>query len=135
MAQTTETPPLVPKQNPPSPEPVPISEKDLRWKQLTSSRPRLRVMLIIGFVTLLVAAFFLWGYFASYESTDDAQIDGHLNPISARVSGYVVKLLVADNQYVAAGTPLLQIDPKDYQVAVARAQSDYADALATAQAA
>ena len=47
-----------------------------------------------------------------YESTDDAQIDGHLNPISARVSGHVEKLLVEDNQYVQAGTPLVQIDPR-----------------------
>jgi len=131
MAQTTET--VTP--NPPPQQKVPISEKDVRWKRITSNHPRLRVMLIVGVVVLLVAGFFLWRYFASYESTDDAQIDGHLNPISARVSGYVLKLLVNDNQYVSAGTPLLQIDPKDYQVAVDRAKSDYDDALAAAQAA
>ena len=91
--------------------------------------------LIIGPIVLVVAGFFLWRYFTSYESTDDAQIDGHLNSISARVSGHVVKLLVDDNQFVAAGTPLVQIDPKDYQVALDRAQAYYADSLATAQAA
>jgi len=91
--------------------------------------------LIIGPIVLVVAGFFLWRYFTSYESTDDAQIDGHLNSISARVSGHVVKLLVEDNQFVAAGTPLVQIDPKDYQVALDRAQAYYADSLATAQAA
>jgi membrane fusion protein (multidrug efflux system) len=58
-----------------------------------------------------------------------------LNSISARVSGHVEKLLVNDNQYVAAGTPLVEIDPRDYQVAVERAKAAYADALATAQAA
>jgi len=91
--------------------------------------------LIIGAIVVVVAGFFLWRYFTSYESTDDAQIDGHLNSISARVSGHVVKLLVDDNQYVAAGAPLVQIDPKDYQVALDRAQAYYADSLAAAQAA
>ena len=91
--------------------------------------------LILGAIVIVVAGFFLWRYFTSYESTDDAQIDGHLNSISARVSGHVIKLLVDDNQYVAAGTPLVQIDPKDYQVALDRAQAYYADSLATAQAA
>jgi len=78
---------------------------------------------------------FLWRYLTSYESTDDAQIDGHLNPISARVSGHVTKILVNDNQFVEAGTPLIQIDPRDYQVAVDRAQADYEDAEAAADAA
>jgi membrane fusion protein (multidrug efflux system) len=90
--------------------------------------------LIIGAIVVLVAGFFLWRYFTSYESTDDAQIDGHLNAVSARVSGHVEKLLVNDNQYVAAGTPLVEIDPRDYQVAVAKARADYAAAMATAQA-
>jgi membrane fusion protein (multidrug efflux system) len=93
------------------------------------------VFLIVGIIVLLVAGFFLWRYFDSYEDTDDAQIDGHLNSISARVSGHVLKLLVDDNQYVPMGTPLIEIDPKDYQVAVDRAKADYADAVATAEAA
>jgi membrane fusion protein (multidrug efflux system) len=77
----------------------------------------------------------LWRYFNSYESTDDAQIDGHLNPVSARITGHVEKLLVTDNQYVQAGQALVQIDPRDYQVLVARAKADYDDAVATARAA
>ncbi len=117
-----------------SPPPLPASEKDLRWKQLRQRNPRLRIALILGGIALAVAVLFLWRYLASYESTDDAQIDGHLNPVSARVSGHVQKLLVTDNQYVQAGTPLVEIDPKDYDVAVDKAKADYADALATAQA-
>ena len=113
------------------PAPLPASDRDLRWKSFQAGNPRFRVFLIVGIVVLLVAGFFLWRYFASYEDTDDAQIDGHLNSISARVSGHVLKLLVDDNQYVAAGTPLFEIDPKDYQVAVDRAKADYADAVAT----
>jgi membrane fusion protein (multidrug efflux system) len=117
------------------PAPLPASDRDLRWKSFQAGNPRFRVFLIVGIVVLLMAGFFLWRYFDSYEETDDAQIDGHLNSISARVSGHVLKLLVDDNQYVAAGTPLVEIDPKDYQVAVERAKADYADAVATADAA
>jgi membrane fusion protein, multidrug efflux system len=138
MDQNTDTmAPVHPPETQPEtqPAPLPASEKDLRWRHFQQSNPRLRLALILGGIVLLVAGVFLWRYLASYESTDDAQIDGHLNPISARVSGHVLKLLVTDNQYVAVGTPLVQIDPKDYEVAVARAKADYNNALADAQAA
>src|SRR5580704_7250673 len=133
MESTTETTPREKTEVESRPHPpLPASEKDLRWKQ-ASRNPRFRVALIVGGIVLLVAGFFLWRYLGSYESTDDAQIDGHLNAISARVSGHVAKLLVKDNQYVEAGTPLVEIDPKDYEVAVASAKAAYQDALATAE--
>ncbi|MGD0179202.1 MAG: HlyD family secretion protein [Terriglobales bacterium] len=139
MAENTET---VAKEDQPKaqrpvgqPAPLPASDRDLRWKSFRAGNPRFRVFLIVGIVVLLVVGFFLWRYFASYEDTDDAQIDGHLNSISARVSGHVLKLLVEDNQYVPMGTPLIEIDPKDYQVALDKAKADYADAVATADAA
>src|ERR1700680_4994935 len=115
------------------PAPLPASDRDLRWKSFRAGNTRFRLFFIVGSVVLLVAGFFLWRYFASYEDTDDAQIDGHMNSISPRVSGHVLKLLVEDNQYVAAGTPLIEIDPKDYQVAMDRGEADYADALALAE--
>src|SRR5512140_2095642 len=101
-----------------------LSERDLKWKEFHSRNPRLRMFVIVGVVVLLVAGFFLWRYFNSYQSTDDAQIDGHLNPVSARVGGHVLKLMVEDNQYVNAGQPLVQIDARDYDVLVARAKAD-----------
>jgi membrane fusion protein, multidrug efflux system len=133
MEQTTtttvhDTPEVKTREHPP----LPASEKDLRWKH-ASRNPRFRLALIVGGIVLLVAGFFLWRYLGSYESTDDAQIDGHLNGISTRVSGHVIRLLVNDNQYVEAGTPLVEIDPKDYQVAVAQAKAAYQDAMATAE--
>ena len=124
-----------PERPPAGPVPLPATEKDLRWKRFGRRDPRFRLLLIIAALALLVSGFFLWRYFASYESTDDAQVDGHLNSISPRVSGHVLQLLVEDNQYVEAGSPLVQIDPKDYQVAVERAKANYADAVAAAQAA
>jgi membrane fusion protein (multidrug efflux system) len=99
------------------------------------SSPGFRVFLIVAAIFLLVGVVFLWRYFGSYESTDDAQIDGHLNSISARISGHVTKLLVQDNQYVDAGTPLIQIDPADYQVALDQAKANLDDALAAARGA
>jgi membrane fusion protein (multidrug efflux system) len=82
-----------------------------------------------------VVGFFIYLYVTSYESTDDAQVDGHINSISARISGHVIKLNVQDNQYVQAGTVLVEIDPADYQLAYERAKADFEDAQAAAVAA
>ena len=57
----------------------------------------------IAAVVVVVAGVFLWRYLSSYESTDDAQVDVHLYPVSARVSGYVIKVNVNDNQWVQQG--------------------------------
>lgn len=137
MAQETEIQERPPQTTAPQPAQgrPPLSERDMKWREFRSRNPRFRMFLIIGIVVLLVAGFFLWRYFGSYESTDDSQIDGHLNPVSARVSGHVEKLLVDDNQYVQAGQALVQIDPRDYQVLVARAQGDYDNAVAAARSA
>lgn len=131
--------------NPAGPDPKPESraapppsqdgEATYRRRAALLRTPRARWGLIIALVLLLVAGLFLWRYFSSYESTDDAQIDGHINSVSSRVSGHVIKLNVEDNQYVEKGTLLVEIDPTDYEVAVARARADYADAQAQASAA
>jgi membrane fusion protein (multidrug efflux system) len=92
------------------------------------------MFLAIAFVVLLVGSFLAYRYFSTYESTDDAEVDGHLMPLSARISGYILKVNVDDNQYVTAGTALAEIDPRDYQVALDQAKAQLADAQATAQA-
>ena len=94
---------------------------------------RRNVVILIVVLVVLVGGVFLWRYLSSYESTDDAQADVHLYPVSARVSGYVVKVNVDDNQWVEKGTVLVEIDPKDYEVAVAQAQANLSNAEATAQ--
>ena len=90
-------------------------------------------MILAAVLVLIVGGVFLWRYLNSYESTDDAQADVHLYPVSARISGYVVKVNVEDNQWVQQGTVLVEMDPKDYEVAVAQAQANLANAEATAQ--
>jgi len=130
-----EQPPPHASSSAPAAAPLPASEKDLHAHFSRRNDPRFRMFLILGLIVLAVVGVFLWRYFSSYESTDDAQIDGHVNSVSPRVAGHIVKLNVQDNQYVEAGTGLAEIDPTDYQVAVERAQADYNDAKATADAA
>jgi membrane fusion protein (multidrug efflux system) len=69
-------------------------------------------------------------YASTYESTDDAQVDAHLNPIAARVQGTVTTVYVEDNQLVQAGQPLVDLDPSDSKVALAQAQANYDQAVA-----
>jgi membrane fusion protein (multidrug efflux system) len=111
------------------------SPEDFRSRLSRTNSSGFRVGVAIGVIVLIVAVFFVYRYVTSYESTDDAQVDGHISSISTRISGHVTKLNVEDNQYVSAGTVLVEIDPADYQVAYERAKADYDDAQAAAVAA
>ena len=86
-------------------------------------------------VVVVVGAILAWRYFAVRESTDDAQIDGHIAPIAARVGGTVVAVNVDDNQEVKAGTVLVRLDDTDYKLALQRAEADLAEARAVLRAA
>ena len=95
-----------------------------------------RVYLIAGVVIVAVVAIGVWLWrTAGRETTDDAQVDAHVSQISARVGGTVVRVLVKDNQPAEADTTLVEIDPRDYQIAVDKARAELADALAAAKAA
>ena len=118
-----------------STKPLPSTERDFHTRPSRTQSPGFRIAVLIALVVLVVVGFFVYRYFTSYESTDDAQVDGHINSVSARVTGHVIKLNVQDNQYVQAGTVLVEIDPADYQLAYDRAKADYADAQAAAIAA
>jgi membrane fusion protein, multidrug efflux system len=95
-------------------------------------RRRSLAILVVAAVVVL-SGVLLWRYLGSYESTDDAQADVHLYPLSSRISGYVVKVNVADNQWVEKGDVLVEIDPTDYQVALAQEQANLSNAEATAR--
>ena len=92
------------------------------------------IVFLVAILALLLVGWFWWES-RHWESTDDAQVDGHIYPISARVSGHVIKVNYDDGQFVHKGDVLVQLDPTDYQVAYERAQADYADSQASAQAA
>ena len=97
--------------------------------------PRAKWLVAAAMLLAITAAILVWHYYALHESTDDAQIDGHIHPIGARVSGTVLGVLHDDNEMVQAGTLLVELDPKDYQVALDRARADLANAQASATAA
>ncbi len=80
---------------------------------------------------VLIASIPLYSYYAARESTDDAQVDGHVVPISPRISGTIIAVLVNDNEEVAAGQELVKLDPADYQVQMEQAKADLEDARAS----
>ena len=94
-----------------------------RWYRRITKRVVLLVLLV-----LVVGAVspFAWNYLQSYESTDDAQIDGHIDPLSSRINGTVIRVHAENNDQVKAGELLVEIDPRDYQVAVENAAANLA---------
>lgn len=97
------------------------------WYRRISRRILLVAVLVL---TVGTVAPFAWNYLQSYESTDDAQIDGHIDPISSRIDGTVVSVHAEDDDRVKKGELLVEIDPRDYEVAVEQAKARLALALA-----
>lgn len=137
MEQSTQTPPTPagPETNETGTKPLPSSERDFHAHRPRATSSGFRVAVVIGIIVLLVVGFFIYRYLTSYESTDDAQVDGYINSISARVAGHVIKLDIIDNEYVEPGKILVELDPTDYQVAYNRAKANFEDAEAAALAA
>ena len=112
------------------------AETGKRGSLLTVLKQHPRVVLLI-LSAALIGLVLLWMYLGSYEATDDAEVDGHLNPVSARVSGTVVQVNpeVLNNHYVATGTVIAEIDPADFQADRARALAEYQHLRASAASA
>jgi len=86
--------------------------------------PVVRILVLLAVLACAgVGAKQLWGYFDSYESTDDAQIEGHLNGISSRISGTVTAVHFENNQKIEAGEVLVELDPRDYRVSLEQAKA------------
>lgn len=100
----------------------------------TPSTRKKFVLPIVGIVAviLLIWAFQKWSYGRSHQSTDNAQVDGHIVPVLAKVGGYVKTVNVNENDHVNAGQLLVQLDDADYRVRLQQAQADLAAAEATA---
>ncbi len=97
------------------------------------ARRRILVAAILG-LALVVTSVLLYRHFSAWESTDDAEVDGYIYPVSSRVAGYVTRVTVDDNQYVEAGTVLAQLDPEDFKVALANARAALLDSQASSAA-
>jgi len=83
----------------------------------------MRRLLAIGGVLLIAVVVGLFLYYHNRESTDDAQVDGHITPVSSKVYGRVAQVLVNDNQPVKAGQVMVVIDPRDYQTSLDQAKA------------
>src|SRR5436305_7242048 len=109
----------------PEPAPEPAAKKSGRGRKAV----------ILSVLAILVIAGAILGartvvFYQHHETTDDAQIDGHVNPILPRVSGYVRQVLVQENQPVRAGDVLVRIDTRDLQAKVDQEQAALANARA-----
>jgi membrane fusion protein (multidrug efflux system) len=94
-------------------------------------RRKMAIILLAAVLVLIGGGYFVWHAF-QHEDTDDAQIDGHIMPLSARITGQIQEVKVVEGQLVHAGDVLVTIDQRDYKIAVAQAQANVADAEATA---
>jgi len=97
--------------------------------------PKKKIILsIVGVLALILLfwGFQKWNYGRSHQSTDNAQVDGHIVPVLAKVGGYVKTVNVSENDHVNSGQLLVQLDDADYRVRFQQAQADLAAAEATA---
>ena len=110
--------------------PQAVAEFEVISRKQNEKRPTRLVIAGLA-VLLLVGVAAGWAIYAQgYESTDDSQVDGHLNIVSARIAGTTAAVYVADNQVVEAGQPLADLDPSEQQVAYAQARAQYDQAVA-----
>jgi len=114
---------------------LPVEELSLEEPPKGLKNPKLRRGLIAGGVVLALIVGGLLFYYHNRESTDDAQVDGHITPISSKIYGRVAEVLVTDNQQVKAGQVLVKIDPRDYQAELDQAKAELALAEADARSA
>jgi len=102
-------------------------------KKLPASK--VRRLLLLGGTVLVAAVVGLFLYYHNRETTDDAQVDGHITPVAAKIYGRVAEVLVQDNQQVKVGQVLVKIDPRDYQASLDQANAALALAESEAQSA
>src|SRR5881396_3879797 len=100
-----------------------IEELSLEETPKGLANPKIRRLVVGGGALVLAAIAGLFAYYYNRESTDDAQVDGHITPMASKVYGRVAQVLVDDNQAVKAGQVLVKIDPRDYQAALDQAKA------------
>jgi membrane fusion protein (multidrug efflux system) len=93
---------------------------------------KIKIALAVIVVVLGVGGFWFWQSSQGKETTDDAQVDGHVYSVSSRVTGTIIELNVVNNQVVKVGDILAKLDPRDYEIEVMRAKADVAEAEARA---
>src|SRR4030088_2499044 len=112
---------------------VPYPEFEPEKKSFAS--PKVKRLLVGGALLLLIVLTGLYFYYHNRESTDDAQVDGHITPLASKIYGRVAQVMVDDNQPVKVGQVLVKIDPRDYQASLDQAKAQLALAQSDAQSA
>jgi len=107
----------------------------LRLARWARRRPLVALILLIAIAAAIPASGRLWSFINSYEDTDDAQVDAHIDPVSTRINGTIERVYVDDNVQVKAGQLLAEIDPRDYQVELEQARANYLQAQAQVKSA
>jgi membrane fusion protein (multidrug efflux system) len=120
------------KDDAPAEKPAEEPKAPLRVRAGTYVRthPATVVIGAVALVLVVIGTMLLLTYLNSYESTDDAEVDGHLNPISSRIAGTVIAVYVQDNQFVEAGQVLADLDPQDNQASLQQANAQVAQSQA-----
>jgi membrane fusion protein (multidrug efflux system) len=129
MAEVAEQPTQQGTQQPKQPAQQPEEKKGFRLSHAVKW-----IVIPIVLIALAIGGYMYWSWASVRESTDDAQIDGHIYPVSAQIDGTMLDVLVENNQVVQAGTVLGHIDPRFLQAAVDKAQGDVSAAMATERA-
>ena len=100
-------------------------------EESTVPRRRVNPLLMGAIAIVLLAVGAGWYIYAQgFEDTDDAQVDGHMNPVAARIGGTIKAVHVDDNQAVQAGVLMVELDPSDNQIALHQSQAQYDQAMA-----
>ncbi len=109
----------------------PLTQRARAWVQ---KHPIGTVLIVIGLILLVICAILLIRYLNSYENTDDAFVDGHTDPITPRINGIVTGVYVENTYFVKKGEVLVELDPRDFQVALEQAKANLSQAEAGVRA-
>ncbi len=109
----------------------PAKERTRHWVR---QHPIATIGIVLGTILLLVAGVVTWLYLSSYETTDDAFVDGHTDPIAPRISGFVKAVYVENTYRVKKGQLLVEIDPRDNQIARENSLAQFSQAQASVAA-
>jgi membrane fusion protein (multidrug efflux system) len=119
-----------PNEKPTQPQSGPASQSDQAGIESTPRRRFNPVIIGAIALVLLLVGVGIYIYTSRYETTDDAEVDGHLNPIASRIDGTITAVHADDNQIVQAGAPLVELDPADDKIAFEQATAQYDQATA-----
>jgi membrane fusion protein (multidrug efflux system) len=112
-------------------EKPPLRRRAAAWAR---AHPLATIILLIFLILLIVAGYLIWKYLQSYESTDDAQVEAHISQLSSRIPGTVIGVYTENNRSVVQNQTLVDLDPRDYETALANANAALGQARAAVQA-